>query len=383
LKRWISWMLLAVLLCLPILSHAEAGGFVVEDEEDEPSPDSRRQAWALMRLMTEEEKIGQLFFVSLEDLTGEARSVSVPAVALSKHPVGGVMLFGQNIETEAQLLKLTQALRAQAAQNHLFPLFIGVEEEGGVMSRVANKLGYEFAPSPEEIGAAGDEQLARRTGEEIAGYLAPLGINLTFAPPADTVIDRAAVGVQTYGEDPALVSRLSRAMAQGLEGGGVAACFTHFPGHGEKTGNSLSSLSVRRTVEEMRALEFIPFADAIAEEADMILVSNAIVRSVGDDMPASTSNQVINGLLRGELGYDGVVATDSLRMSAVTSSYKKGQEAVAALKAGADILLLPPDLDAALQAVRRALDTGELTMERIEQSVERILALKIRMGWIQ
>ena len=133
----------------------------------------------------------------------------------------------------------------------------------------------------------------------------------------------------------------------------------------------------------MRALEFIPFADAIAEEADMILVSNAIVRSVGDDMPASTSNQVINGLLRGELGYDGVVATDSLRMSAVTSSYKKGQEAVAALKAGADILLLPPDLDAALQAVRRALDTGELTMERIEQSVERILALKIRMGWIQ
>ncbi len=381
-RRGLIWALILALLWLPAAGWSE-GSFVVEDDEDTVAPDPRRQARALLRLMTDEEKIGQLFFVALEDLTGEKHSVSLSAGALKKRPVGGVMLFGQNIVSEAQVRELTGELRSQAAQAGLYPLFIGVDEEGGAVSRVANKLGYGLAAAPGEIGAAGDPALARAAGEQIAAYLLPLGVNMTFAPPADTLADRDEPGVQTYGEDPDLVARMAAAMAEGLINGGVAPCYTHFPGHGEKTGNTSALLSVRRTVEEMRALEWVPFRQAIAEGAQMILVSHAWVRAVGDDMPASTSSQVIGGILRGELGYDGVVVTDALRMSAVTSAYKKGREAVAALRAGADILLLPADLDAAMQAVRQALDTHELSMARIEDSVERILAVKIRMGWVK
>ena len=378
-RRWIACVLALLFACCSCITLAEPGSFVVVEDDKEAAPDLSRQARALTRLMTDDEKIWQLFFVALEDLTGEDRSTALTdGAAFSQRPVGGVMIFGQNIVSEDQLRTLTGKLKQSAG---LIPLFIGVDEEGGNVSRVANKLGYPLAPSPEEIGETGDEALAKAAGEQIAAYLVPLGINMTFAPSADTFTDLESPGVQTYGSDPYLVSRMGLAMAEGLKSGGVAPCYTHFPGHGEKTGNTLSALSVRRSLEEMRAMEFIPFQDAIEAGAGMILVSHAAVRAVGDDFPASTSSQVIKGIMRGELGFEGAVVTDSLRMNAVTSKYKKGQESVAALKAGADILLLPPDLDAAFQAVKQALRTGEITMSRVEESVERILKVKIAMGW--
>lgn len=378
-KRWIAFVLACVMICSLWTAFAEVGSFVVSDDEDEIAPDLERQARAVMRLMSDEEKIWQLFFVVPEDLTGEDRTVEISgASALAKRPVGGVMIFGQNIVSEEQLRNLTAELKKGAG---LIPLFIGVDEEGGNVSRVANKLGYPLVLSPEEIGKTGDEALAKAAGEQIAAYLTPLGINMTFAPSADTFTDLEAPGVQSYGSDPALVSRMALSMAEGLKSGGVAPCFGHFPGHGKKIGTTLTSLSVRRMLEEMRAMEFIPFRDAISAGADMILVSHAYVRVLGETIPASTSSQVIKTLLRGELGFQGAVVTDSLRKSAVTTNYKKGQESVAALKAGADILLLPPDADAAFRAVKQAVNTGEITMARVEDSVARILMVKIAMGW--
>ena len=378
-KRGIAFVLACVMICGLWTAFAEVGSFVVSDDEDETAPDLNRQARAVMRLMSDDEKIWQLFFVTPEDLTGEDRTVEISgASALARRPVGGVMIFGQNIVSEEQLRSLTAELQKGAG---LIPLFIGVDEEGGNVSRVANKLGYPLAPSPEEIGKTGDEALAKAAGEQIAAYLTPLGINMTFAPSADTFTDLDAPGVQSYGSDPALVSRMALSMAEGLKSGGVAPCFGHFPGHGKKTGTTLSNLSVRRLLEEMRAHEFLPFRDAISAGTDMILVSHAFVRVLGETIPASTSSQVIRTLLRGELGFQGVVVTDSLRMPAVTGNYKKGQESVAALKAGADILLLPPDADAAFRAVKQAVSTGEITMARVEDSVARILMVKIAMGW--
>ena len=378
-KRWIAFALACVMICGLRIAFAEAGSFVVSDDEDEIAPDLERQARAVMRLMSGDEKIWQLFFVAPEDLTGEERTVEISgASALAQRPVGGVMIFGQNIVSEEQLRNLTGELKKGAG---LIPLFIGVDEEGGNLSRVANKLGYPLAASPEEIGETGDEALAKAAGEQIAAYLTPLGINMTFAPSADTFTDLDAPGMQSYGSDPQLVSRMALAMAEGLKSGGVAPCFGHFPGHGKKTGTTLSNLSVRRLLEEMRAHEFLPFRDAISAGTDMILVSHAFVRVLGETIPASTSSQVIRTLLRGELGFQGVVVTDSLRMPAVTGNYKKGQESVAALKAGADILLLPSDADAAFRAVKQAVSTGEITMARVEDSVARILMVKIAMGW--
>ena len=370
-----------LMVCCLLTASAEVGSFVVAEDEEEAAPDLEQQARALTRLMNDEEKIWQLFFVALEDLTGESRSTTLyDAAALSRRPVGGVMIFGQNIVSEEQLRALTGKLKQSAG---FIPLFIGVNEEGGNVSRVANKLGYPLALSPDEIGKTGDEALAKAAGEQIAAYLTPLGINMTFAPSADTLIERENAGVQIYGSDPSLVSRMAAAMAEGLTSGGVAACYTHFPGHGEETGNILNQHPIRRLPEEMRAQEWIPFQDAVNNGAGMILVSHAILRSLGDDVPASTSSRVIKGILRGEMGFQGAVVTDSLRSAAITSTYKKGQESVAALKAGADILLLPPDVDAAYRAIKQALSTGELTMERIEESVVRILKVKIAMGWFE
>ncbi|MBQ7655069.1 MAG: glycoside hydrolase family 3 protein [Clostridia bacterium] len=360
---------------------AEEESYVVIDEDDAMPPDSMFQARVMMRRMSDLEKICQLFIVEPEALTGEKRTTALPTEnTFSQYPVGGIMLFGQNIESEEQLRLLTNQINSQAAAAKMYPLFIAVDEEGGLVSRVANKLGYELAASPEEIGKGGDEQKAYDAGKYISGYLNPLGINLTFAPTADTALEDLIDGMQFYGEDPALVSRMAAAMAKGLREGGVAPCYTHFPGRGSFEGVTLKKLSIKRSVEEMRASEWIPFRDAIADDIEMIMVSHGYMRLIEEEIPASTSNRVVNGLLRGELGYQGVVVTDSLRMNVIASNYKTGQECVAALKAGADLLLLPPDLSKAVRAIQTAVSQGELTMERIEESVLRVLALKIRLS---
>ena len=380
--RKIAFLFL-IILSLFYVWHAgfTEESYVVIDEEEETAPDPNFQATVMMRRMSDLEKICQLFIVAPEALTGETRTAALSSDAVfSQYPVGGVMLFGQNIESEQQLRNLTADLRSQAGSARMYPLFITVDEEGGLVSRVANKLGYDLAPSPNEIGKSGDEAQAYAAGQHIAGYLAPLGINLCFAPPADTALDDYIDGMQYYGEEPALVSRLASAMAKGLREGGVTPCYTHFPGRGSFEGVTLKKLSIKRSVEEMRASEWIPFRDGIQNDIEMIMVSHGLFRLIEDDMPASTSNRVVNGLLRGELGYQGVVVTDSLRMNAITSNYKTGQECVAALKAGADILLLPPDLSRAVRAIQTAISQGDLTMQRIEESVVRILAVKIRMN---
>ncbi|MBR5110910.1 MAG: glycoside hydrolase family 3 [Clostridia bacterium] len=381
-RRIAAWFFILALLFggLPGAFAVEDSYVVVDDADDAPDPVF--QARVMMRRMSDYEKICQLFFVSPEMLTGEKRVSALPdeGNVFSLYPVGGVILFGQNIESEAQLKQLTAQMNAQADAAKLYPLFIGVDEEGGLVSRIANKLGYDPAMSPDEIGKTGDDSLAYAAGQYIAGYLKPLGINLTFAPTADTALDDYVAGMQYYGDDPESVSRFASAMARGLREGGVVPCYTHFPGRGSFEGVTLKKLSIKRTVAEMRDSEWIPFRRAIDENIEMIMVSHGLMRLMEEEIPASTSNRVINGLLRGELGYQGVVITDSLRMNVIASNYKAGQESVAALKAGADMLLLPPDLNKAILSIQTAISQGGLSMKRIEESVARILALKIRMS---
>ncbi|MBR3018622.1 MAG: hypothetical protein IKH57_16345 [Clostridia bacterium] len=381
-RKSAAWVLILLLLFGVInTAFAWEDSYVVVDDDDS-APDPVFQARVMMRRMSDYEKICQLFFVSPEMLTGEKRVAALPdeGNVFALYPVGGVILFGQNIESEGQLKRLTDQLNAQASSSKLYPLFIGVDEEGGLVSRVANKLGYELAMSPNEIGKTGDDSQAYTAGQYIAGYLEPLGINLTFAPTADTALDDYIDGMQYYGDDPETVSHMASAMARGLREGGVVPCYTHFPGRGSFEGVTLKKLSIKRTVEEMRNAEWIPFRDGIADSIEMIMVSHGLMRLMEEEIPASTSGRVINGLLRGELGYQGVVITDSLRMNVIASNYRTGQESVAALKAGADMLLLPPNLSKAIKAIQTAISQGELSMERVEESVLRILALKIRMS---
>ena len=377
---------LLMLLALALLASAALGeGWVVEDEDDGIVPDRPAQAQLLLQRMTLEEKIWQLLMVTPEALTGDAITQYLwTGNVFSARPVGGVVIFGQNIVSEEQLRDLTSALQLQAGQAGKYPLFIAVSEEGGAWSRVANKLGYPMAASAVEAGKTKDDSLAYAAGESIARYLKPLGINLDLAPVCDVqTAEDAWIRERVYGKDAQRVSGRALQMARGLRENGVTPCFSHFPGQGSVNGNLNNREVVNtRTLEQMRAVDWIPFRDAIADGAGMIMVSNAPSRAAGDGTAACLSAVVISRWLREELGYQGVVITDSLRMGAVTTLYKPGRAAVDAVQAGADMILLSANPDAAAASLLKAVQNGEISEARIDQSVARVLALKIDSGLI-
>lgn len=377
---------LLMLLALALLASAALGeGWVVEDEDDGIVPDRPAQAQLLLQRMTLEEKIWQLLMVTPEALTGDAITQYLwTGNVFSARPVGGVVIFGQNIVSEDQLRDLTSALQLQAGQAGKYPLFIAVSEEGGAWSRVANKLGYPKAASAVEAGKTKDDSLAYAAGESIARYLKPLGINLDLAPVCDVqTAEDAWIRERVYGKDAQRVSGRALQMARGLRDNGVTPCFSHFPGQGSVNGNLNNREVVNtRTLEQMRAVDWIPFRDAIADGAGMIMVSNAPSRAAGDGTAACLSAVVISRWLREELGYQGVVITDSLRMGAITTLYKPGRAAVDAVQAGADMILLSANPDAAAASLLKAVQTGEISEARIDQSVARVLALKIDSGLI-
>lgn len=379
--------LLCLMLAMMLLGiQGAAGEWIVEEEDDAPFPDRQAQARVLMRDMSLEDKVWQLLLVSPEALTKEKITTALGKENVFRaRPVGGVVIFGQNISSESQLKGLTGDLQRQAKSAGVYPLLIGVTEEGGAWSRVANKLGYEKALSVPEIGASGDPEQAGQAGEKIGKYLKPLGINLDFAPVCDVLTaEDAWIKPRLYGSNPGVTADMALRMAQGLRSQGIIPCFSHFPGQGSINGN-LNNRSVVNTrgLADMQAVDWFPFRKAVEEGAGMIMVSNAPSRAAGDGMPACLSPVVIGQWLRQDLGYQGVVVTDSLRMGAITSLYKPGTAAVEALKAGADLLLLPANADIAVSSILRAVRAGDLTEERINESVERILALKIDQGVIQ
>lgn len=385
-RRFFSIFLSLILILSWGSAFAREDSFIVVDDEED-IPDPRYQARALMRGMTLEQMVYQLFIVEPEALTGEKRTTVLSDTEdyFARYPVGGVILFGKNIVSAEQLSALTAAIEADAQRAGIYAPFIAVDEEGGAVSRVANKLGYPLSLSPHLIGEAKDASAAREAGLQIAAYLCPLGINLNFAPVADVLVaDGPEIGNRSYGSDAQMVSVLAAAMAEGLRTGGIIPCYKHFPGHGSVSGNThTGTASTWRTLPEMRETEWVPFAAAIEQDIEMIMTSHLVARGLGDTEPASLSQAVISRLLREELGYDGVVVTDALRMSSITAEYKPGAAAVRALQAGADVLLLPSSLPTAAQAIIKAVEDGTLTRARIELSVERILALKIRRGVIQ
>lgn len=379
--------IICLLLCLGMLlggmpAIAEEEYWIVEDNADwEVNP--LDQARGVMRGMTVEEKVYQLFIVSPEDLVGREKCTSWPETnPFVQYPVGGVVLFGQNIVSEKQLQSLAESIFVDAAGACMFMPFLAVDEEGGSVSRVANKLDYPFAPAPARIESAA---MAKETGLQIAGYLKPFGINLNFAPVADVmIVDAPEIGDRSFGWDVQDVTEYSLAMAEGFREKGVIPCFKHFPGHGAVAGNThQGKASTKRTPDQMRQAELIPFAAGIENDIEMIMISHFTAQGLDEKNPCSLSARVIQGLLREEMGYQGVIITDALRMEAILKYYDSDESAVLAFQAGADILLLPNNFQKAAEGVLKAVNNGEISMDRLNESVERILALKIQYGLIQ
>jgi beta-N-acetylhexosaminidase len=355
----------------------------------------------MIRRMTLAEKVGQLFVVEVygQDATSvspasAARNqalygVDTPAQVIDKYKPGGVIYFDarrgpDNVREPRQIATLSNGLQAAAVgQRRHIPLLISTDQEGGavVFRLVAPATAM---PGNMALGAGRSTADAHRSAEVIGAELAAVGINQNYAPVADVNVNPAnpVIGVRSVGEDPGLVSRLVAAQVDGYHDGGVAAVAKHFPGHGDTAVDSHFGLpEVTHTRAQLEAIDLPPFRAAIGRGVDTIMTAHVVLRSVDPSgAPATMSRPILTGLLRDELGYDGLIVTDALDMGGATGTYPPNVAPVEAFKAGADQLVLAPQMDVASNAVLDAVRSGEISRRRLDESVYRILRLKMERG---
>ena len=336
--------------------------------------------------MTLEQKVAQLFIVTPEALVEGVSQVTqagdMTREGVTAHPVGGIVYFAQNLlDPEQTTTMLANVKQFYADAGNVAP-FIAVDEEGGTVVRVADNeaFGAQDVGDASALGSAGDTEAAKRAAEQIADYLMPLGFNLDFAPVADVVdpLRSDTMGLRSFSSDAAVAADMVRAEVEGFRDKKMLCCAKHFPGIGAAAGDSHEgAITIEATNEELETVDLVPFRAAIEAGVPMIMVGHvSLPNIVGDSTPAPLSSAVVQGMLRDSLGYTGIIVTDSLCMGAITDYYTPAEAAVAALKAGCDIPLMPERLDEAYQGVLSAVQVGELTEERLDESLTRILTAK-------
>lgn len=336
--------------------------------------------------MTLEQKVAQLFIVTPEALVEGVSQVTqagdMTREGVTAHPVGGIVYFAQNLlDPEQTTTMLANVKQFYADAGNVAP-FIAVDEEGGTVVRVADNeaFGAQDVGDASALGSAGDTEAAKRAAEQIADYLMPLGFNLDFAPVADVVdpLRSDTMGLRSFSSDAAVAADMVRAEVEGFRDKKMLCCAKHFPGIGAAAGDSHEgAITIEATNEELETVDLVPFRAAIEAGVPMIMVGHvSLPNIVGDSTPAPLSSAVVQGMLRDSLGYTGIIVTDSLSTGAITDYYTPAEAAVAALKAGCDIPLMPERLDEAYQGVLSAVQVGELTEERLDESLTRILTAK-------
>lgn len=345
-----------------------------EESETAPSDEPVDPTVQQLNALTTEEKVGQLLVAGINGYEAGEDAMA----AIQTYRVGGIILFKRNVESAAQLTALTNALKELNGEQ--IPLLLSVDEEGGMVSRMPEEL--TDLPSAWSYRNAGEEACFRR-GSALGAQCAAFGFSMDFAPvmdvwsnPANTVI-----GKRAFGDDPDTVARLANQTALGLMSEGVIPVAKHFPGHGDTDTDSHYDLPVvNKTVEELWEEELLPFRTAIDETGiPAVMVAHILMTAIDEEYPASLSPAVVDGLLRGTMGFDGVVCTDDLTMGAVSDSWGMGEAAVLAVEAGCDLLLVCHGADKlaeAYGALLEAVNTGRISMERLDASVARILKLK-------
>jgi beta-N-acetylhexosaminidase len=351
--------------------------------------------------MTLEEKVGQLFVVEVygqeaTTVTATAAAnnqrlygVDTPAQVIDKYKPGGIIYFTaargpDNVRNPRQIAALSNGLQAAATgQRQPIPLLISTDQEGGALVARLTAPATQM-PGNMPLGAGRSAADAHRSAEVIGTELAAVGINQDYAPVSDVNVNPAnpVIGIRSIGEDPALVSELVAAQVDGYHDGGVAAVAKHFPGHGDTATDSHFGLpEVTHSRERLESTDLPPFRAAIAEGVDTIMIAHVVLRSVDPSgAPATMSHPILTGLLREELGYDGLIVTDALDMGGATTTYPPNVAPVEAFKAGADQLVLAPQMDVAYNAVLTAVKSGEISENRLDESVYRILRLKMKRG---
>ena len=345
------------------------------------------EAQAILQDMTLEEKVYQMFMVSPEQLTGtelyeyDTEFNDVTEAALAAHPVGGVIFFGGNILGPEQITDFVAAYQDASE----IGLFIGIDEEGGDITRIASnpEFGVPVFPPMLEIE---DEDAAYNVGNTIGSYIQGYGFNLDFAPVSDVNSnpDNTVIGNRAFSSDPQEAANMVSAAVRGFNDSGVFCTLKHFPGHGDTVADThFEAASITKTFLEMQDCELIPFAAGIEAGADFIMAAHITTPNADPTgLPASLSYFWLTTTLRYDMGFTGLIITDSMTMQAITDNYTPEQAAVAAVYAGNDIILMPEDLEAAVQGIVEVVENGTIPEERIDASVLRILDMKIQGGII-
>ncbi|WP_233359091.1 glycoside hydrolase family 3 protein [Thermomonospora amylolytica] len=369
----------AAALALPLAAcngGTTGTGSSMSQQTGAPTPTATRSAepapWIgdFVKGMSLEQKVGQLFVPTFADRADAERMIR-------RYHVGGFIYFPGNARDPVQTARLSNALQRASE----IPLLLGVDEEQGLVTRLPYLTKF---PGNMALGATAQPGLAREAARVTGTELRALGINQNYAPVADVNVNPAnpVIGVRSFGSDPALVSQMLGGAVQGYQDAGVAATAKHFPGHGDTDVDSHTGLPViRHTRQEWERLDAPPFQAAVRQGVDAIMTAHIVVPGLDDSGdPATMSRTVLTGLLRQKLGYRGVIVTDSLQMAGARQKYGATQAAVRAVQAGADQLLMPPNLAGAHAAVVSAVRRGAITRQRLDESVTRILALKARRG---
>ena len=355
--------------------------------EPTPTPDPIAEAVAAMGT---EQKVSQLLVAGIEGTQLGQDAVQ----AVQDYQVGGVILFGRNVESAWQLAELTNGLKD--LNGDYTPLFLCVDQEGGRVDRMPPEV--ERTPSAWSVGQTLDtEGVGAAYGALLAEECAAFGFNMDFAPSLDiwSNPDNTVIGDRAFGNDWEWTAFFGMSAVESMEEqGGVIPVVKHFPGHGDTSVDSHVALPVvDKSLEELWQSELVPFNMTLNQEdyfgaqagpsAPAVMVAHILLSQVDPDYPASLSHRVVTGLLREEMGFDGVVCTDDLTMGAVSNTYGMGEAAVLAVETGCDLLLVchgADNLTAARDALLEAADSGRLSPERLDESVKRILSLKAEYG---
>jgi len=376
--RWLAVALLVVTVsCNPIEPEPEPG----------PRPEPPKTLYTLKPLaeMSLHEKVGQLFNVRVEalDLTSTYTQTGPSPVIVdgfNRYPCGGLTLYAANIKNPQQILAFTQFLHDLGN----YPLLC-IDEEGGRVARIANNNQFSVPKyaSMAAVGATGDPKEGFDAGDDIGGYLAIFGFDVDFAPVSDvnTNPDNVVIGDRAFGSSPQLVADFASQFLLGLQKNTVEGCLKHFPGHGDtKADTHYGYAESLKTWDEISNCEMVPFRKGIETGTQLIMTAHICLPNVTDEIiPSTLSPLILQEKLRGELGYKGIIITDSMGMGAITQEYSPEEAAIRALEAGCDIILDPADYVSAFEAVVSAVESGRLTVAQIDERVSRVLALKKRI----
>lgn len=363
---------------------------------------------AIIDKMTLEQKVAQLFVVSPETLTG-VDSVQYAGdmtyQALQDYPVGGIVFAKDNIDSSSQFGTMTDNLQSYSEDISGLPLFLAAAEEGGSASVLGNNDNldeyyensysdddsdyssssansvHSGAPSMSEIGRKDDSTNAYEAGKSIGSLMSAYGLNLDLAPVADVLSGNSTgIGDRTFGTDAQTVSDMALEVIRGIQEEDVNAAMKYFPGYGAASSNMSGFPVINSSLDELKKKEFLPYSNAIAQGLDFVMVGHISVPNVtGDDTPASLSEKMISEVLRKDLGFKGIVMTDYLNDKTIVKNYGAADAAVKAIQAGADLLLEPDDLEAAYEGVLKAVKKGDITEDRLDESIYRILRVKLSM----